>query len=257
MKPIDKNIVKSAALFLIDKYGSTTAIDVKNRLRNTGYQAFKADVSTFMDELSNEENWKTSQVHNYTVYQPTTEANRLIAKKIPSPKKKPTQDKYAHLMNKKISSCKIHYYDLTLTEKQEALFNFNNQRQAGYLLSTKSVGCILNWPLPKLNTLKDTLSAEQWNIQKFPLDKIAYSGQKLKKQEAYTDNDELINEYQLHNTNGETQLLSLEINNQNLATIELVFEDNTVAKLSKFDESLEKLKPLLIKLIDFTISSTN
>ena len=253
MKPIDKNIVKSAALFLINKYGSTTAIDVKNRLRNTGFQAFKADVSTFMNELINEENWKTSQVHNYTVYQPNTQIRRKrVAKKKP-----PTQDKHAHLMNKKISSCKIHYYDLILTEKQEALLNIDNQKQPGYILSTKSVGCILNWPLPKLNTLKDTLGAEQWNIQKFPLDKISYSGQKLKKQEAYTNTDEILNEYQIHNLNGETQLMSLEINTQNLATVEMVFEDNTVTKLSKFDTSLEKLKPLLIKIIDFTINSSN
>lgn len=261
MKSIDKNIVKSAAIHLIQKYGSTTDTDVKNRLKNTGYQAFKADVSRFMEELTQEQEWKTTQVHNYIVYQPkvkTDQTQKDLNKTKPETKTADPKEKYAHLLHQKITSCKIHYYNLTLTEKQEAKLLSNQECKNGYILSTKNVGCVLNWPLDKLSMLRDTLSAKQWNIQKFPANYISFSGQKLKKQEAFLLTHEMLRSYAIHSSQKEIQLVNLEVHNENLATVELTLQDQSTIKLSKFELSLEnELKPLLIKIIDYTIQSSN
>ena len=243
MKPVNKKNVKTIASYLMNKYGSTTAIDVKNRLRNIGYKAFQADISAWMEELSQEENWKKTHTHGNATYQFKSTSNPNIYIDV--------KKKYEQLFHKKIYACKTHYYNLILTEKQEAQFLIQNQKEAGYILSTKNIGCILNWPLPSsLNTLKDSLGAEQWNIQKFPKERISYSGQKIKKQEAFLNSKQPIQEYTLQAKSDEVQLMNLHVDNQNLAAVELTFDDESTVKLSKFEISLDKeLKPLVIKLV--------
>jgi predicted DNA-binding WGR domain protein len=65
---LDKNAVLLASEELMDKYGSTTTLDVKNLLRGRNYNATQSEVSNFMNELAVKENWKYSQRGNYRVY---------------------------------------------------------------------------------------------------------------------------------------------------------------------------------------------
>ncbi len=68
MKTLTQAAVQQAAEFLIEKYGSTTTLDVKNRLRTAGYQAFQAEVSHLMDALAQQEQWEYQQNNRYRIY---------------------------------------------------------------------------------------------------------------------------------------------------------------------------------------------
>ena len=49
--------VCDAAEALMQAHGTTTTLEVKNRLRNEGYWACQADVSAFMRELATYREW--------------------------------------------------------------------------------------------------------------------------------------------------------------------------------------------------------
>ena len=68
MKNLTKDAVKEAAEHLIEAFGTTTTLDVKNRLRQVGFQAFQAEVSDFMDILTSEEQWRFNHNGRYRVY---------------------------------------------------------------------------------------------------------------------------------------------------------------------------------------------
>ncbi|MCU0447793.1 MAG: WGR domain-containing protein [Microscillaceae bacterium] len=78
MKALDKTAVLIAAEDLMSKFGSTTTLDVKNRLRNNGYMAAQAEVSQWMDVLAREENWAFSQKNNFRVYRPGPDTNDTL-----------------------------------------------------------------------------------------------------------------------------------------------------------------------------------
>lgn len=68
MKNLTKDAVKEAAEHLMEAFGTTTTLDVKNRLRQLSFQAFQAEVSNFMETLTNEEQWRFNHNGRYRVY---------------------------------------------------------------------------------------------------------------------------------------------------------------------------------------------
>jgi predicted DNA-binding WGR domain protein len=78
MKALDKATVLAAAEDLMSKFGSTTTLDVKNRLRTNGYMAAQAEVSQYMDALAREENWAFAQQGNFRVYRPGPDTNDTL-----------------------------------------------------------------------------------------------------------------------------------------------------------------------------------
>jgi predicted DNA-binding WGR domain protein len=68
MKTLTKEDVLDTAETLMNDNGSTTTLDVKNKLRNLGFQAMQADVSRWMDELAREERWNYNQQSGHRVY---------------------------------------------------------------------------------------------------------------------------------------------------------------------------------------------
>jgi predicted DNA-binding WGR domain protein len=79
MKDLTKEDVKNTAEYLIEKFGSTTEQDVKNRLRNGGFKAFQNDINVMMYELAQEENWTSTFKGNLHVYRfgPDTDESLL------------------------------------------------------------------------------------------------------------------------------------------------------------------------------------
>lgn len=57
MKNLTKADVYDVALDLIEENGSTTTLNVKNELRNRNFYAKQADVSEFMIQIADDENW--------------------------------------------------------------------------------------------------------------------------------------------------------------------------------------------------------
>ncbi|OJJ17476.1 hypothetical protein BKI52_26770 [marine bacterium AO1-C] len=80
MKNLTKDVVKEAAEHLIEAFGTTTTLDVKNRLRQLGFQAFQAEVSNFMDTLTSEEQWHFNHNGRYRVYRFGPDSNDTFHK---------------------------------------------------------------------------------------------------------------------------------------------------------------------------------
>jgi predicted DNA-binding WGR domain protein len=78
MKALDKAAVLAAAEELMSKFGTTTTLDVKNRLRNNGFMASQAEVSQWMDVLAREENWAFAQQNNFRVYRIGPDTNDTL-----------------------------------------------------------------------------------------------------------------------------------------------------------------------------------
>jgi len=57
IKDLTKADVYDVAMDLIEENGSTTTLDVKKELRNNGFFAKQVEVSNFMSEVADEENW--------------------------------------------------------------------------------------------------------------------------------------------------------------------------------------------------------
>jgi hypothetical protein len=77
---LEKEIVKVVAENLMIQYGSTTTLDIKNRLREKQYFALQTDVSALMDEISTEEGWEYDDNGIYRTYYATTDLQALLAK---------------------------------------------------------------------------------------------------------------------------------------------------------------------------------
>ena len=60
--------VRLAATTLILAEGSTTTLDVKNHLRNRGYQAYQAEVSNWLFAVARQEKWAVNDNGHYRVY---------------------------------------------------------------------------------------------------------------------------------------------------------------------------------------------
>jgi len=80
MKNLTKNAVKEAAEHLIEAFGTTTTLDVKNRLRQQGFQALQAEVSNLMDTLTDEEQWRFNHNGRYRVYRFGPDSNDTFHK---------------------------------------------------------------------------------------------------------------------------------------------------------------------------------
>ena len=80
MKTLTKEAVKGAAENLIETFGSTTTLDVKNKLRQTGFQAFQNEVSTLMDAVTAEERWQFNHNGRYRVYRFGPDSNDTFHK---------------------------------------------------------------------------------------------------------------------------------------------------------------------------------
>lgn len=80
MKTLTKEAVKGAAENLIETFGTTTTLDVKNKLRQTGFQAFQNEVSTLMDTVTAEERWQFNHNGRYRVYRFGPDSNDTFHK---------------------------------------------------------------------------------------------------------------------------------------------------------------------------------
>lgn len=80
MKITDKTSVLVVAAQLMIANGSTTTLEVKNELRNQGYDARQIQISQFMSELASEESWASvdsdslglTHLPNHLVYSAST-----------------------------------------------------------------------------------------------------------------------------------------------------------------------------------------
>ncbi|WP_299456943.1 WGR domain-containing protein [uncultured Microscilla sp.] len=80
MKTLTKDAVKEAAEDLIEAFGTTTTLDVKNKLRQQGFQALQAEVSTLMDAVTAEESWQFNHNGRYRVYRFGPDSNDTFHK---------------------------------------------------------------------------------------------------------------------------------------------------------------------------------
>lgn len=67
-KKTTRQAVRLAATTLILAEGSTTTLDVKNHLRNRGYRAYQAEVSTWLFAVAQQEKWAINDNGTYRVY---------------------------------------------------------------------------------------------------------------------------------------------------------------------------------------------
>jgi len=67
-QPIDKNSVMQAALQLIARNGKTTSLEVKQELRAQGYWAKQSTVSSILQEVQSEQNWKKEEAGGHLEY---------------------------------------------------------------------------------------------------------------------------------------------------------------------------------------------
>ena len=72
--------VKQAAETLITTFGTTTTLDVKNKLRQQGFQAFQAEVSNLLDEVTAEEQWQFNHNGRYRIYRFGPDSNDTFHK---------------------------------------------------------------------------------------------------------------------------------------------------------------------------------
>lgn len=80
MKTLTQEAVKEAAEDLIEAFGTTTTLDVKNKLRQQGFQAMQADVSRLMDIVTAEEKWQFNHNGRYRVYRFGLDSNDTFHK---------------------------------------------------------------------------------------------------------------------------------------------------------------------------------
>jgi hypothetical protein len=66
--PLSLAAVKQAATELMRAHGTTTTLEVKNRLRSQGYWALQADVSRLMEALADAEGWLYEAGPGFRVY---------------------------------------------------------------------------------------------------------------------------------------------------------------------------------------------
>lgn len=96
-KQLTKQEVLRVATDLISKNGKTTTLEVKTVLRNEGFWAEQSDVSSYMDQLHNEQSWNFSTpTGSYRVYTAATVQSQSSATTTPSvsvrsPRKKGTR----------------------------------------------------------------------------------------------------------------------------------------------------------------------
>jgi len=69
-KPVfpDYDIVKIAALSLMQTNQTTTTLEVKDFLRRKGYSAYQRDISYLLDWIANQENWLFTYNGAYRTY---------------------------------------------------------------------------------------------------------------------------------------------------------------------------------------------
>jgi len=80
-KPLTKEAVRLAASQLMERFGSTTTLEVKNVLRASEYIAFQDDISGCMDELAEEEFWYFDCNGTFRTYRktfPISENERMV-----------------------------------------------------------------------------------------------------------------------------------------------------------------------------------
>lgn len=96
LKTTDKIAVLIVACDLMKQNGQTTTLEVKNELRNQGYDARQMQVSQFMSELAGEEGWPSvdsqttgiTNLPNHLIYSPGTSG--LATAPVPSSSSKTT-----------------------------------------------------------------------------------------------------------------------------------------------------------------------
>lgn len=67
-KTLTKDAVRDVARELLEANDKTTTLEIKEELRDLGYEAVQADVSAFMDEIHPEEGWSFSTNGVYREY---------------------------------------------------------------------------------------------------------------------------------------------------------------------------------------------
>lgn len=78
MKPLNDLAVLQAAENLMFQNGQTTTLDVKNMLRQQGYEATQSEVSSRMDNVSKQENWHINSAGAYKIYKPAPDTTQTL-----------------------------------------------------------------------------------------------------------------------------------------------------------------------------------
>lgn len=68
---INKTAVLICAIELMVENGSTTTLDVKNKLRKNHYSCSQKEVSSLMGEIASDEKWKHTDNGTFRTYKPT------------------------------------------------------------------------------------------------------------------------------------------------------------------------------------------
>ncbi|WP_077921587.1 hypothetical protein [Spirosoma sp. 209] len=67
-RKLDQQAVRMAATTLILAEGCTTTLMVQQFLRNQGYSTYQADISDWLNEVAQQENWNVDQNPLFRVY---------------------------------------------------------------------------------------------------------------------------------------------------------------------------------------------
>jgi hypothetical protein len=83
LKQITKDIVKDAAIkSASSNNGEVTNLTIKQILRNDGYEVYQNQVSGYMSELENEENWRSTNNGIYRTFIIPSTSNLLLTSPI-------------------------------------------------------------------------------------------------------------------------------------------------------------------------------
>lgn len=116
-KPLNKVSVLVAAANLMAVNGTATTLEVKNELRNQGFEARQSEVSQFMSDLADEEKWNVNNGGSYRVYAPGTVSSKVASKTSTPTVKVPATELSSPIKGcwevNSVTSSNVKYYDVT------------------------------------------------------------------------------------------------------------------------------------------------
>ncbi len=160
-----------------------------------------------------------------------------------------TRQKFADYFDKKMTGCKMGFFEAEKIVQQKATFEVNGKQVDGYLLLTKSAGYTFSWDLPKdVDAVRLVLNSKKWDALKWGFREVKLLGEKIKEAEAYNGDGVQLKEktYTILEKQTAMETQEIQVNNQNLYQIECFFEGGERAVLSKFQMDLEaEILPLV------------
>ena len=150
LQSLSHEAVRQMAESLMLLNGFTTTLDVKMALREQGYKALQAEVSSFMDELAAELEWYFQFNGTYRVYMLDPEMEELWedqheqqlleikAQELGLPLH--LFSEYRPYLESLPEWCRLSYFGIRKTERQLAEFILHGQIAKGYFLLHKDAG---------------------------------------------------------------------------------------------------------------------